>query len=407
MISSCSLEATEQDVLQEPDLVSLMSMLPFFPWIEVKEELKLGEFQLVPYEPGRTPGGAGTELQASLDSVLQHYVDVNQESIRHATLVVADGHQVFDDLTEEERASYFNFAELVAFGGLAKREFFGLGNRYCNRDDFTFTVQGFRQESSGVGIVSRRRDGGKNAFVTATIYRVQRPFHVQSGWDVKLDVPLVNALLDVREHDKWPAYFEAISGFNQANTDSDQSSEAGELVATVGALERLFDCNRGRGEDLATRFMQAFQTTERMSVASCSRIPGERFRRCQSLAEVWIRDLFQLRGDLAHGKHSIRYPAVWNTQEHLLLSSFVFPRIVKSVLASEGHYTLTDEDRMDLATFERFVACDDLFSVPDDDADSQPRPWDKIVQDAMWEDLSEGVEEQLDKAEIPERSEDA
>ena len=103
MISSCSLEATEQDVLQEPDLVPLMSMRPFFPWIEVKEELKLGEFQLVPYEPGRTPGGAGTELQASLDSVFQHYVDVNQESIRHATLVVADGHHVFDDLTEEQR----------------------------------------------------------------------------------------------------------------------------------------------------------------------------------------------------------------------------------------------------------------------------------------------------------------
>ena len=80
-----------------------MSMRPFFPWIEVKEELKLGEFQLVPYEPGRTPGGAGTELQASLDSVFQHYVDVNQESIRHATLVVADGHHVFDDLTEEQR----------------------------------------------------------------------------------------------------------------------------------------------------------------------------------------------------------------------------------------------------------------------------------------------------------------
>ena len=147
------------------------------------------------------------------------------------------------------------------------------------------------------------------------------------------------------------------------------------MVATVGAFERLFDCNHGNEKDLATRFMQAFQPAERVPVDACGRIPAERFRRCQWVAEVWIRDLFRLRGDFAHGKRTNRYRAVWNTEEHLLLSSFVFPRIVKSVLASEGHYTLTDEDHRDLETFEHLVACDDLFSAPNNFLYKHPQVW--------------------------------
>lgn len=365
-----------------------MSMLSFFPWLGVKERLQLGEFQLLPYERGQSSCGAGVELQRAFDSVLEHYVEANQKPIRHATLVVADGRQITDDLGQEEMESYFNFGELVAFGGLATRKFFGLGNQYCNRDDFTFIIQGFRETVPGVGIVSRRRDGGKSTFVTATIYRVQRPFHVQSDSDFKLDAPLVKVLLDIRERDEWSHYFEAISGFNRANTDSNQVGEASELVATVGAFERLFDCNRGKEDDLATRFIQAFQPTSRMSITSCGRIPANRFSGCTSVAEAWIMDAFRLRGDLAHGKHKVRYPAVWNSQEHLLLSSFIFPRIVKSVLASKGHYTLTEEDRGDLNTFEHFVTCDNLFAVPDDVAASQSRPWDKIIEEAMWRGLS-------------------
>ena len=113
------------------------------------------------------------------------------------------------------------------------------------------------------------------------------------------------------------------------------------------------------------------------------------------------------RAKYHHGKHHVRYPSVWNTAEHLLLSSFAFPRILKSLLASDGHYTLTEDDRRDLSTFENFAACDDLFSVPDDNAESQSRPWDKIVENAVWRDLGKRLHGKLNETDKADGSENA
>ncbi len=44
-----------------------MSMLAFFPWLELKDPVTFAEFELIPFVRGSAPGGA---IQESVDRVL-------------------------------------------------------------------------------------------------------------------------------------------------------------------------------------------------------------------------------------------------------------------------------------------------------------------------------------------------
>jgi hypothetical protein len=79
-----------------------------------------------------------------------------------------------------------------------------------------------------------------------------------------------------------------------------------------------------------------------------------------TVRQIWVRDLYRLRGDLAHGKVSPRFPSIWKTDEHLLLAAFVFPLLVKSLLSAAGAYTLTEGDEVSIDAFERLAVAPDL-----------------------------------------------
>ncbi|MHC4181465.1 MAG: hypothetical protein ACYSWU_28530, partial [Planctomycetota bacterium] len=114
-----------------------MSTLAFFPWLNVDGPVSLAPFRLVPYERSRKPGGV---LQAAVDTVLEPYLDT-VKPLRRATLVHLEAKPLLDDLSEAEIAQYFRFRDLITLSGLASREYFGLGMRYYNRDNFILIIQ--------------------------------------------------------------------------------------------------------------------------------------------------------------------------------------------------------------------------------------------------------------------------
>lgn len=312
-----------------------------------------------------------------------------------ATIAVLRNREVIDDLTQEDRDELFLFSEIVAFAGLARREFFGFGFNYVNRDLFTFIIQSFEAVPGAVCVETRRRDGKTRNLVTPEAYKVHRPFHVpDSVCPVRVDTALIEALLQSRDTDKWPCYQEAIFDFTRANTDNDQIAEQMELILLNGAFERLFGLRGGKEHQLVDRIASTFRPSARVDPSSCSRIRREERG---SLTEIWIRDLYRLRGNLAHGRGKSTYPSMWDIREHLLLGSYVFPLLVKLLLQHDGLYELTKDDSFGIDAFERLASAR-LFAEPEG---GKPWPWSEIRDQAGWERaFREAVSQVMDEADL-------
>lgn len=256
-------------------------MLAFFPWLRLQEHPTVGPYELVPYSRGEQPAGEGTSEQATLDSILEPYVSSRAEPSGRATLLRCDGGELTAELTKEQRQRMFEFSEVVAFAGLAAREYFR--HTYWNRDHFRFVIQGFRDPAGGAAILTRRRDGSTQSYWPREHYLVTRPIHVSTG-TVSLDHAFLEALIGLRDAEDWTRYREAIETFNLANTDSVDLREEVELVLINGAFERLFDLHRGREAELAEAFCAAVAPFSRVAFDHCERLAGRPDRYVEEMA---------------------------------------------------------------------------------------------------------------------------
>jgi hypothetical protein len=376
-------------------------MVAFFPWFDVGESFALGSFDLIAWERAAQPAGPRAHrpngaLQQTLDAVLAPFHTPYREPVPRATLLTLNGDDITDDLNDDEREQVFTLAELVAFSGLARREFFspfGLGP-YCNFDNFRLVIQGFAVEPHGTAIGTRRRDGGILAAITADAYREYAPVHVTTNERIRLDVDLLRGLLAATAHAEWPNFDESVFWFNRANTDSQATTAHAEAVMMVGAFERLFDLRHGREQELAQRFVAVFTPTQSRLAGATPRIGG-RFDAQMPVREAWVRDFFRLRADPAHGRRDPKYPSVWPVHEHLLLGALAFPLTVKLRLQQLGLYALTAADHDDLELFERF-ASEDAFAHLQHPLTERPEPaWARVRGELRDERLNAAIQAAL------------
>lgn len=336
-------------------------MLAFLPWLQLEADLRLPEFALIRFERGLRPGGGD---QMAVDAILSAYVVGANRPIGKATLIQLPGHGLTDDLSEDERDELFALGELIAFSGLSAREYFSPFG-YANRDVFTLIIQGFTDPTGGVAVRSRRRDGSTLAYVSPGANLVREPHHVPGTWSVKLDEPLLRALLKARAADDWPDIDDGLFFVNRANTDNDQVFEQAEIVSTIGAFERALGCRGGKENDLIDRFLATWPAGSCMLPRLCPRIPIEEKFQTRPVVESWLRDFFQHRGNVGHGRKRTAHPAMWTAEEHLLLGAFAFPLLVKVLLVKRGDYEWTWDDLFDVSVFEQ-LACARLFTqVPE------------------------------------------
>jgi hypothetical protein len=159
-----------------------MSVLAFCPWLHIGNTYALGSIEVVPYRRGQLPGPSGSDSQRLLDSITEPYLAFANHPIEYATLFKQSGRNITDDLNEDEVRDLYFRLEILAFCALSQREYFIQGPmHYWNRENFTLIVQRFDHSSGGVGIATRRRDGGGLSYVTRQAYRVRKPDHVAVG----------------------------------------------------------------------------------------------------------------------------------------------------------------------------------------------------------------------------------
>ena len=64
----------------------------------------------------------------------------------------------------------------------------------------------------------------------------------------------------------------------------------------------------------------------------------------QPVLHSWLQHIYALRGNVAHGKPAHWAPKDWSQQEHLVAGAFVYPLVLKCLLAQHALYPPTQTD---------------------------------------------------------------
>lgn len=376
--------------------------LAFFPWLELKEQLDTPYFKTVAYRKDVAPG-PGPE-QAVIQDMLSPYKNAGR-SVASCTLLLLKDQELLEEFSEKARKEAFIYAELIAFCGLSNRTFFNTVQiGYVNRDDFTFYIQSRQEDSGAVVINSRRRDGNKTSIFSRDVLNFPRPAHLGTNFPVDIDRDLLHSLIAAQETAEWERYWEAIIGFGRSNTDNPSISDEAEIVLMIGAFQRLCDVDHSVDKILPV-LSQIIPPRNPIPPSSCKRFTDDKdllqkYCRSNSMLEAWMRDFFAIRGQKGHGRIEIPFKTAWASHEHLLLGSFLFPLLLKSILATEGHYKLSTQDKSELDLFEELAAAR-LFEVNRKEGEGEIWPWNDIHESAFFRRLGEEAYDEINKSRTP------
>lgn len=355
-----------------------MPILFFLPWAFTAEPISIRGIRLLPYVRENAPGAQSAFPQRVLDAILGNYADRSNVPggnmgmpVRRATIVQWDGDSTASEPDEAQLDERMHLAVYLAFTALSERPY-GSAIRYCNSTGYALVAQRFiESDPSALMYVSRRRDGQQQNMVSGSRGRplFLRPEQVDSRLRVELDLPLLHALLTVPRGELRTRLFDAISIFNQANTDARDVPQSAELVMVRCAIDTLLQSGY-KVDEFRSALMAHF--TESRAVSSFSegvfdqRVWMTRWPRSNSPLDAWAQDFAHARNDSAHGTDpSGRYgPGIWSVPNHLLFTCWLFPLMVKKILANAGYYQLS-EFELDCRThFERYFAHDVVSAHP-------------------------------------------
>lgn len=374
-----------------------MSTLAFMPWCPISKEHHMGEIEIAPLEIGAPFPSLSEADRANVDKLLEMYRGIDGTPVSKVALVSCTGGSPIGDLTDDELETAHEITTLMCFSGLASREYFDPIGRYCNSDCFALYVQRF-QEPSHVALLTRRREGRSWSTWSTDGVRITVPVHCHTIREVVVDEVLLAALLahraELREAE-WGRWENAISSFNQANTDDGAFRYQVEWVLFSGAFEHFLHAHSD-AKDAAARFAEVMVPQEPLLVSAAGRRSENWTDEGKPLRYEWMREFYGIRGDFAHGKHETRRPVVWEPLEHLVLAAVAFPLVVKSLLSAAGKYSLTEEDRGQIDCFERFADTPGFVEPPVDQASSLDSHWKRLVDNAK---LTRAVREAVEKAE--------
>lgn len=369
-----------------------MSQLAFFPWIQLRSELSVGDYQFLPFARGARPGPD----QGVIDAVLEPYKGPSGHPISDAVILTVNGRGLTEDMPEDLHQDLFALGEIVAIAGLAKRRFFGHVG-YTNRDHYRLVIQGFKDSGGGALVTNRRRDGSWNSYITEEVYQVLCPWHVLPT-EVVLEVPFLKALLGAMNTQEWPRIYQAMITYNEANTDRREMPPAAEVVLCYAAIEQLLDAAGQPASVLAARFAEMFAPYRRCpkkewKLESSEAGITKRLHSAPNLAYGWVEDLAITRGSVAHGHDMEAYPSIWSIHEHLLLASFAIPRLLKCVLAKLDLYQLSQDDVDEVNAFEFLL--NERHLEKRDPHEPASALWSKLISRQLIHRLAEEAADQV------------
>jgi hypothetical protein len=335
------------------------------PWCPITKSYNSGEISIIPFDRDLATVDFDELTNCKIRAILSSYRNLEGHPVEKAAVIRFGDKPLFEDLGENEIEITRDIIDVLCFSGLANREYFQIG-RYCNSDCFIHYGQNFSEALSFIGITSRRREG-KNTngrSLSETIFSI--PVHASLIREVHLDEPLLTGLIAYREQSsniEWARWQNAISCFNQANTDNDRFRYQVEWVLLCSAIEHLLKAN-SKSKEVAEKFTNIFLPDSPLFVGKANR-KSKRWQDFQSpLRYEWIKEFYSIRGDFAHGKLKSVQPYTWTPLEHIFLATLSFPLIARILLRKEGLYQLSEKDQIVINIFESLADNDFLIPPP-------------------------------------------
>ena len=141
----------------------------------------------------------------------------------------------------------------------------------------------------------------------------------------------------------WSGLHRGIVLFNQANTDAPDMSPDTELVLTCSAIEQILGItSRPDQRQFPARFAEAWHPDREVPRSEWRGSPTDKPWTKDTLRACWASDLKICRGNLAHGHREDGLQSWWTVRQHLLLTSFTVPLLVKQILSAMDVYALPD-----------------------------------------------------------------
>lgn len=391
--------------------VSQLSELVFIPWYCIVEEVSVGPYRLTPYFRGKTNTNIQNILQ-TVELILKTYLERPYTSadakscrgelpIKNATVVLRDDRDI--NLDEMEVLQHIS-----GFSGISNRRFSTSDNYLCS-ENFKFIIQKIPREISDPFdpyTSTRRKDGNNGTVYSPGLFREVKPQHIANQWlsgnldnRLKFDEEIANCIWSFfkgrgPEKSFWDKnLYPAIFSFYQANTDS--HSHHVDCIYSQSAIERLI-LGGGHKEDNLIIEMNNFLTAKGFSFSSIisttrswqsvtynhnnQQVPSA------SIFEAWLRELTRLRNKFAHGNYTPAGNWVWTLEEHLILSAFVFPLLVKlyvSQFNARITYTISNDDLNKLGRFDQLLSIDNYHE--ETFQYSGYTNWGKVLYNALWD----------------------
>lgn len=349
-----------------------MGMVAFFPWLRVREPIRVGAFHLFWHHLGASlPDGVAASLSnGDLKRLLSPY-RLHVQHAESARCLLQLGAGALDaELDPAGREAVFRFARHLAVAGLATRRFDGspLGS-YSASGHYQLIVQQFPTPFTGSVVVDhRRKDGHTRVLISPGAQHFHIPEHLVGQAHPELDLPLLHALEAAHaslDSNSWGPYEASITQFLIANSDSPDVPLDAESIATYAALERLVDADQDL-KDFQKKLLACLAVLDGHEWSGELRAELLPEREPRDAVGPWLRDLYVLRGNAGHGYPVAKLKsATWEQHEHLLAGAFVYPLVLKCKLQQAGLYELTSQDLVDIVGLDLLLEDRPFFRTAD------------------------------------------
>lgn len=353
--------------------------LVLLPWLKIGEDLQLGNYRFLRWPRGDSE--IDPRFNKSLNDISSMYKYVNGRVESPQTIMIDSSRECFIRIEGEERRPYVEAAVLLTMCLIGENQYFSRGN-YINSSLTEVHFQNFSLGEDFVAFTSQKRNGSVSdmgyKFKEITITtppgcRVHTGCSsLSSEW-----LESLGSVLSKNTHlDR--LIIEASDLFGQANTDSPNVLISTEIVAMANAFDRLFPKYDGRYK-LSEKVSKILDRWQAVSTRNSNRLSekGVDFSKIDrrvnddwKLIRYWMYELYCFRNYYVHGNDLSRHKWSWDANEHLLMGSYIFPLLIKVLLANEGKYELTEEDEFKLVTI------DDLLDLP--------KYYDRSTRKSLW-----------------------
>jgi len=339
----------------------------FFPWLRLKEPIVLEPLTFVPFRDrnGRMHPTLA-DLETALNDIMSGYVDERGRPITNCVVVTHAQRTPQWDLADEDHDRVSRSAQILSVAAIAKNDYNTNIGCYANASVFQFFRQRFSIPVDYIAIGTRRRDGSTmdGGYRHGDI-KFSVPLQANSFGHACVDIPLAEAILRASTAGSavGSRILPALTFFNLANTDSDVMQQEAEIILMGSAFEQLLgvDASARAISQAVGDLLQHYGsiTVAQAMTSRTSILVDAKWKAAQEAWYVhrkWTEEFYQLRNEYTHGGTVTWRSWGWYPLEHAVMAAFMFPLLLKLLLAKEGYYALTEEDEGGMATIDKLLA---------------------------------------------------